>query len=372
MRGHRFGDFGCKETDSIFEADSIFFAERGDGVRKAIQKVRQTLRRFRRIPIRERLWLSRNKFKPASYALYQFAGKDARERANYISDGQADLLHGVNTKAPAEFLRNKLVFHRLLEKTAVRVRYPTLRGVVRRQRLTAAAPPYRVTSLDAILKDTEAVVVKPIGGFRGRGVQFVTSKGAGIDHDMGQLIPAAEKPGYDEMIIVDRIEQSHYSAEISPVSSNTVRVVCMRRPLTRELFIPIAVHRFGTQRTAPLDNFSKGGLSCAIDLETGRLGPGVMHPSKTNWSLQFAKCHPDTGVRIDGTMIPNWPRLLDDVAELMSIFPDLEFVGWDMLPVEDGWCVIEGNPLMDVDLLQVHGGLLADDRVREFFEYHCS
>ena len=71
-------------------------------------------------------------------------------------------------------------------------------------------------------------------------------------------------------------------------------------------------------------------------------------------------------------MIPNWPRLLDDVAELMSIFPDLEFVGWDMLPVEDGWCVIEGNPLMDVDLLQVHGGLLADDRVREFVEYHCS
>ena len=322
--------------------------------------------------MRERLWLSRNKFQAASYALYQFAGKDARARASYLSDGQADLLHRVNAKAPAEFLRNKLVFHRVLEKTAVRVKYPTLRGVIRRQRLTAAKPPYRVTSLEAILKDTEAVVVKPIGGYRGHGVHFVTNKDEGIDHDIGKLIPSATTPGHDEMIIVDRIEQADYSAEISPVSSNTVRVVCMRRPLTREVFIPVAVHRFGTRRTAPLDNFSKGGLSCAIDLETGRLGPGVMHPSKTKGHLQFAKCHPDTGVRIDGTLIPNWPRLLDDVTELMSIFPDLEFVGWDMLPVENGWCVIEGNPLMDIDLLQVHGGLLADDRVREFVEYHCS
>lgn len=341
-------------------------------MRAAIQNVRKTVGAFRRISLRERLWLSRNEFKTASYALYQFAGKDARSRADYLSDGQADLLHRINTRAPAEFLRNKLVFHRFLETTATGMKYATLRGVVRRQRVIAAAPPYRVTSLDAILKDTQAVVVKPIGGFRGQGVKFVTSKDAASDCDIGQLTAAARKPGHDEMIIVDRIEQAYYSAEISPVSSNTVRVVCMRRPLTRELFIPVAVHRFGTRRTAPLDNFSKGGLSCAIDLETGRLGPGAMHPSKTKGHLQFVKCHPDTGARIEGTMIPNWPRLLDDVAELMSIFPDLEFVGWDMLPVEDGWCVIEGNPLMDVDLLQVHGGLLADDRVREFVEYHCS
>ena len=43
-----------------------------------------------------------------------------------------------------------------------------------------------------------------------------------------------------------------------------------------------------------------------------------------------------------------------------------------MLPSKDGWCVIEGNAYMDIDLLQAHGGMLADSRVREFFEYHCS
>ena len=123
-------------------------------MRAAIQYVRQTLAAFRRISFRERLWLSRNKFKPASYALYQFAGKNARSRADYLSDGQADLLHRINTKAPAEFLRNKLVFHRFLGENSTRVKYPTLRGMILRQRLIAAALPYRVTSLDAILKDT--------------------------------------------------------------------------------------------------------------------------------------------------------------------------------------------------------------------------
>ena len=154
---------------------------KGEGVRRAIQWLKQTSRRFRRIPMRERLWLGRNKFQASSYALYQFAGKDARARSNYLSDGQAPtVLHRVNAKAPAEFLRKQTgVSPGSSRKQQSESRYPTLRGVIRRQRLTAAKPPYRVTSFEAILKDTEAVVVKPIGGFRGRGVHFVTNQGRG-------------------------------------------------------------------------------------------------------------------------------------------------------------------------------------------------
>jgi len=97
-----------------------------------------------------------------------------------------------------------------------------------------------------------------------------------------------------------------------------------------------------------------------------------MHPSRTNFSLCWHKSHPDTGERIEGLALPNWQRLLDNTTQLMDIFPDLEFVGWDVLPIEDGWCVIEGNAYMDIDLLQAHGGMLADHRVKEFLEYHCS
>ena len=55
---------------------------------------------------------------------------------------------------------------------------------------------------------------------------------------------------------------------------------------------------------------------------------------------------------------------------LMEVFPDLEYAAWDLLPTDDGWCVIEGNDTMDVDLLQVHGGLMARASVRQFVEHH--
>ena len=87
--------------------------------------------------------------------------------------------------------------------------------------------------------------------------------------------------------------------------------------------------------------------------------------------MKWFPTHPDTGIQLEGATIPYWRVLLDNVKELMGVFPDLEFAGWDMLPVEGGWCVIEGNDTMDIDLLQVHRGLLADERVRQFIAYHC-
>ena len=151
----------------------------------------------------------------------------------------------------------------------------------------------------------------------------------------------------------------------------------MRRPLSREVFIPFAVHRFGTRDTAPLDNFSKGGLSCAIDVILGDSAQVLCTRTRTNLTLSWHRSHPETGQTIEGVVIPHWQKLLEAVTQLMDIFPDLEFVGWDMLPIKDGWCVIEGNAYMDIDLLQAHGGMLADDRVKEIFrvplplEHHC-
>jgi len=45
------------------------------------------------------------------------------------------------------------------------------------------------------------------------------------------------------------------------------------------------------------------------------------------------------------------------------------YVGWDVAVDADGVpVIIEGNNNTDLDLLQVHGGLLADPTVRRFFE----
>jgi hypothetical protein len=49
--------------------------------------------------------------------------------------------------------------------------------------------------------------------------------------------------------------------------------------------------------------------------------------------------------------------------------PFIRYAGWDVL-VDDGGTpvIIEGNNNTDLDLFQVHGGLLRDPRVRRFYE----
>lgn len=323
------------------------------------------------LPEHEHAWLERHKFFPTSFVLYQLASKSPSERAKFLSDGHGYVkLQGINGGVTAAFLWNKLVFQRVLEMAVPDISFPKLRGLIRNKRLTSASPPYEVTTLETIFEDTQEVVVKPIESARGHKVQFLTKEDiiTRTRREITKIIPASVD---SNLIVVDRIHQAPYASQISPASSNTVRIVGMRRPLSREVFVPFAVHRFGTRDTAPLDNFSKGGLSCAIDVNTGELGPGVMHPSRTKFTLSWHPSHPDTGQTIEGVVIPHWQKLLEGVTQLMDVFPDLEFVGWDMLPIKDGWCVIEGNAYMDIDLLQAHGGMLADHRVKEFFEYHC-
>jgi hypothetical protein len=145
----------------------------------------------------------------------------------------------------------------------------------------------------------------------------------------------------------------------------------MRDPLTREVFVPAAVHRFGARGTEPVDNWSRGGLSCEINIDTGMLGKGLRHPSRTGGRMVPYRAHPDTGTIIEGQVVPHWADLIAGVNELMGLFPEFDYVAWDMLATPGGWVVIEGNDAMGVDVLQVHRGLLADPRVRHFVAHHC-
>jgi hypothetical protein len=350
-----------------YRVEQTISALRDSGLRRTLVLIRERLKKEggARVPIHERFWMSRNGFKPISYTLYGFSNKDKLWRANYLSDRGGTILARVNCEA-GQFLRNKLVFHRLLERIPRGFEVPKLKAVIRNGRLISASHPHEVASLAAVFEGTDAVFVKPIDGARGHGVRLLMREEA----NSGCSIPTYDG-GRKELLVVERVTQAAYSASIAPDSSNTVRVVSMRHPESRKVFIPVAVHRFGTRRTAPLDSFASGAVSCAIDVGTGRLGPGLRHPSQTGWKMLSCPAHPDTGAGLEGKVVPHWQKLLDNVMELMGIFPDLEFAAWDMLPVDDGWCVIEGNDTMGVDVLQVHGGLLADDRIRQFMAYHC-
>jgi hypothetical protein len=221
-----------------------------------------------------------------------------------------------------------------------------------------------------LLGQRKALVLKPPGGGGGHGVLIVRDTAVGVDLNGTVLTHgvfrerAAALRGY---IVTEFVEQARYAAEIFPATTNSIRVVTMIDPDESVPFVPIAVHRFGTRRSAPADNWTQGGLSALVG-ETGTLGPGAGYPARG--ALEWCERHPDTGSPIAGVRVPRWEEILSGITRLAGAFPQLPYVGWDVVVTETGYSVIEGNSNTDVNLLQVHMPLLRDGRVRRFYAAH--
>jgi len=94
-----------------------------------------------------------------------------------------------------------------------------------------------------------------------------------------------------------------------------------------------------------------------------------MHPLKGTRAEQRFTEHPDTGAVIAGAELPGWQQVSDVVLRAAASVPFNRMAGWDVLVDAEGVPVIlEANGNSDVNLLQVHGGLLAEPRVRRFYE----
>jgi hypothetical protein len=69
-------------------------------------------------------------------------------------------------------------------------------------------------------------------------------------------------------------------------------------------------------------------------------------------------------------MLPDWASIRDTVLRAATSLPFNRMAGWDVLVRSDGVPVLlEANGNSDVNLLQVHGGLLRDPAVRRFYHH---
>jgi hypothetical protein len=174
----------------------------------------------------------------------------------------------------------------------------------------------------------------------------------------------ARVEGLEDYIATTFVSQAAYAAAIAPGSTNTIRLLTIV-DADGAPAIATAVHRFGTARSWPVDNWTQGGLSVAIDLVTGRLGRGAVYPR--TGELAWETHHPETGAAIEGMVVPGWAEVRAGILALAERLPFLPYVGWDVIVTDGGYTVLEGNHYSDVNLLQVHGPLLREPRVREFY-----
>lgn len=208
-------------------------------------------------------------------------------------------------------------------------------------------------ALERTLDEGGGFVVKPVRGKKGGGFRLCRSLDA-----LGEPAPSA-------VMATAFVQQADYAQAIFPGSLNTLRVLMLRGE-DGAAFVAAATHRFGRQASAPVDNFSAGGVVARVALDTGLLDLAAsIEPGNR---VAFAERHPETGAPIAGVAVERWAEVTALVAKLGTALPFLRYVGWDIAVTPSGPVVIEGNSHPSLRFFQFYGRVTDDPRSRRFFE----
>ena len=229
----------------------------------------------------------------------------------------------------------------------------------------------QTVGLEDLLKEHSSFVSKLTCGGGGSSIRVYERKGKnwlinGRYQKKSVLLDSLRK--LPPSIIDEKVENSEYSKRINPFSLNTLRILTMIDPEDGQPFIARAIHRFGTSRSAPADNWTQGGVSSLVDKNTGALGLGATYPF--DGKIQWHSVHPETKEKIEGVIVPNWKNIKEDLLSVAYRFSHVPYIGWDVVARNDGYIVIEGNSNTDINLLQIHGPLLESPRIRRFYKHH--
>lgn len=350
------------------------------------------------LPLRRRFWLWRRGFLARSDFLYDL--DDGWEA--YLTDYERFVrTHRINGHWNAA-LDNKLVFHWMMAGSFPETR-PTVFGMLRNGRylpisdvtpdgtetknVVANVSGPSVSALDGgtVSATNAAEHVKTLIDHRKRIVLKWTKGGGG--HNV-YLCSRAEDGGYvvngdgksesefaslvadlDEYVVCDHVSQSDFASNLYERTTNTIRAVTMTDEEGTP-FVGIAIYRIGTDRSYPMDNFTQGGLSAEIDVETGELGEAVQL-SDTDDPVRYEN-HPESRTPIAGERIPAWGAIRERLLTITAANPTIQYAGWDIVPTDDEgtFKLLEANSYPGMRSLQIHRPLLADDRIYRFYRRH--
>lgn len=181
------------------------------------------------------------------------------------------------------------------------------------------------------VKKYQTVIVKPCDGALGNGIYKMDFNDEKL---MRNLLDAYKKGKH---LILEEVIVEHPDLQrLNPTSVNTIRVITMI-DAHGKVHILNTVAMIGADKGC-VSNTHSGGCLCHIDMETGiidHLGSDVNGHS-------FLR-HPVSGIVLPGYQIPNWEGVLDYAKKLAKVVPNGRYIGWDIVILEEGYDVIEGN-----------------------------
>lgn len=334
---------------------------------RLVREARSAISRRSDTSLTSQLVAWRHGFYAEHARLYDF---DSFGFDDYVSD-----YHRATKLAKANdytyLLDNKVLFSLYLQE--IHTPTPVVYGTSDGRAHVSFSDTLRSSGLLGLLREKSKLVVKARDGSSGNRFFVLEHDGRRATINGADTDDVEDCLDEGRMLVTEFVHQHAYSRRIYPETTNTVRVLTLIDRDSGEPFVAGAVHRFGTARSRPVDNWAKGGLSAEIDPATGVLGPGVVNPAATaaqSAPLVWHDQHPETGEPLTGVVVPHWQRVLDEVLRTASLLPGSRYVGWDVVVTEEGPSIIEGNNRSGVNLFQVHRPLLVDARSRSFFRSH--
>ena len=319
------------------------------------------------LPFFRRAQLFFHGFLSEKYVLYNFKNNNHRE---YLSDIQSAKARWINDPY-TEVLSNKFIFDRVVGQF---IKVPKTYALVTRGVTTFVDNEVKgqvgFENIFQVIAKTP-VILKPVTGGGGAGIIQVENINGQIYKD-GELISENELliaiAKLDGYMITERLAHGEFASSLNKETINCMRIVTIFDEKSQEAFIVRAVQRIGVKKSSPFDNFTRGGISAEIDLDLGTLSSATSHP--TSSEAVWYDVHPDTGAPFKGRIMHEWNDVKKDVLFAANKMSYLKCIGWDILLTDSGVYAIEGNHHPDPDVLQCHGGILKDERVKSFYSYH--
>ena len=172
--------------------------------------------------------------------------------------------------------------------------------------------------------------------------------------------------------IIEHFEEGYLFQE-RVVPHETVRKICGDRAATLRVYSIMGengpeVFRMvwkvpGGKNVA--DNFwRKGNILAALDYETGRITRAVTGVALDQVEVEH---HPDSGCKLVGAEVPNFHKVVELAKEAHRVFGEVNLIGWDIVPTDEGGVIIEGNFAPDFKLVQMaeRRGIM-DERMAAF------
>jgi hypothetical protein len=322
------------------------------------------------VPLATRIKAWRHGFSGWAWLIYDLDNNDHRQ---YVPNKLSGRMANIDGPIARSVLKNKLLF----EKTfSAHARVPRINAALERGSLTRLRDGFAPSSVAELVQwvadSSSGVFIKPVDSSEGRGAHSVEGVNGQIVVDkkpMDAVAATSLISAQDGSIVTDLVHQGAFSRSIFPDAVNTIRVITMIDPDSREPFVASAIHRFGTVASAPTDNVSRRGIRATLDVQTGVLTAGAASWAYENGSFRAFATHPDSGAQIAGVAVPGWHEVVETVLDVVRRFPMLVYVGWDAVVGDDGVIIIEGNHSPNITQ-QAAGPYLADPRIRRFLEHH--